>query len=249
MFKKQIVPFETMITKDSLGDRMKGYENETRSLLRRKGFYIIRVDGKAFHTYTRNLAKPFDDGLKDSFSYAMKVLFDEVQGAVLAYHQSDEISIFFSDTQTEKTDLWFGGNIQKIASVSASIVTCAFNRDRIYGPRAYFDARVFQLPSLDEVNNYFRWRNLDALRNGISGIAQSLYSCKELEGKSTKERSAMISEMGFYWTDRDVMHTHGTIIFSDGERTAWKFCGDNGKLMNILQKGIDKGNIDGNVQP
>lgn len=225
---------------DSLGDRMKGYENQTRSLLGRKGFYVIRVDGKAFHTYTKNLAKPFDDGLKDSFSYAMDVLFEEVQGAVLAYHQSDEISIFFSDTQTEKTDIWFGGNIQKIASVSDSIVTCAFNRDRIYGPKAYFDARVFKLPSLDEVNNYFRWRNLDAIRNGISGIAQTLYSSKELEGKSTKDRSRMISEMGYYWVDRDIMHVHGTIRYFNGRGNAWKFCGDNGKLMDILKRGLDK---------
>lgn len=220
---------------DSLGDRMKAYENVTRSLLGRKTYSILRLDGKAFHTYTRGLAKPFDGGLVRSIDSAILTLVQEIQGASLVYAQSDEISVLFTDLQNENSDLWFGGNVQKIVSVAASVFTSAFNRERINFKPAYFDCRVFQLPSRDEVNNYFRWRNLDCFRNAVSAIASTLYSDRDLHGKSTADRIQMISDAGYYMLPDDYRNLYGGVSFKDEyglwvQKPAWCFVKDEGRL-------------------
>lgn len=113
---------------DSLGDRMKQYENVTRHYLTRKMPVIIRLDGKAFHSFTRGFKKPFDDVLVKSMQETMKYLCENVQGCVFGYTQSDEITLVLVDYQTRESDAWFDNNIQKMVSVSASMATMAFNR-------------------------------------------------------------------------------------------------------------------------
>lgn len=50
--------------KDELGDRMKSYyENRSKTFLARRTPVIIRLDGKAFHTFTRGFNKPFDEAM------------------------------------------------------------------------------------------------------------------------------------------------------------------------------------------
>lgn len=116
---------------DDLGDRMKDqYEDRTRYLLPRRTYTIIRLDGKAFHTYTRGLQKPFDSGLYEDMDRAIIAMIKDIQGAVFAYTQSDEISILLTDFGTPQTSAWFDGNLQKICSVSASMITAEFNRFR-----------------------------------------------------------------------------------------------------------------------
>jgi tRNA(His) guanylyltransferase len=117
--------------KDDLGDRMKGnYEDRTRHLLPRRTYTIIRLDGKAFHTYTKGLQKPFDKGLSDDMDSAIIAIMSQIQGAVFAYTQSDEISILVTDFALPTTSAWFDGNLQKVCSVSASLITGEFNRFR-----------------------------------------------------------------------------------------------------------------------
>lgn len=79
--------------KDSLGNRMKGYENISRIYLTRRTPIIIRIDGKAFHSFTRGFARPFDDVLIKSMQDTAKYLCENVMGCKLAYTQSDEISL------------------------------------------------------------------------------------------------------------------------------------------------------------
>lgn len=118
--------------KDALGDRMKSfYEDRTRILLPRRTYTIIRVDGKAFHTYTRGLKRPFDQGLVEDMNETAAFLCKNIQGAKLAYVQSDEISILLTDFDSISTDMWFDGNIQKMASISASLATARFNELRM----------------------------------------------------------------------------------------------------------------------
>lgn len=113
---------------DALGDRMKDqYESRTRYKLPRRTFTIIRVDGKAFHTFTKGLRKPFDQQLIECMDGTAKELCRKIQGAQFAYVQSDEISILLTDFEKHTTDAWFDGNLQKMASISASIATSAFN--------------------------------------------------------------------------------------------------------------------------
>lgn len=115
--------------KTTLGDRMKNnYENITRYYLTRRMPVIIRVDGRSFHTFTKGFKKPFDDVLVKTMQDTMKYLCENIQGCVLGYTQSDEISLILTDYAELTTDAWFGNNLQKMCSVSASMVTLAFNK-------------------------------------------------------------------------------------------------------------------------
>ena len=115
--------------KTTLGDRMKNnYENISRYYLTRRMPVIIRIDGKAFHTFTRGFKKPFDDILVSTMQDTMKYLCENIQGCVLGYTQSDEISLVLVDYAELTTDAWFGNNLQKMCSVSASMATLAFNK-------------------------------------------------------------------------------------------------------------------------
>jgi len=116
---------------DDFGDRMKRYEDVNRNLLTRRTYTIIRIDGKAFHTYTRGLNKPFDDGLIEDMRGTTEALCRNIQGCKFGYTQSDEISLVLTDFDSLYTSSWFDGNIQKMASVSASIATVEFNRLRL----------------------------------------------------------------------------------------------------------------------
>jgi tRNA(His) guanylyltransferase len=219
--------------KDALGDRMKDfYEDRTRIKLPRRTFTIIRIDGKAFHTYTRGLEKPFDDGLIEDMNETTAYLCKNIQGAKLGYVQSDEISILLTDFDDITTHAWFDNNLQKMASIAASMATAKFNQLRMQRATwegndiecmldhddiesfklATFDARVFQIPFVDEVQNYFIWRQQDATRNSISSVAQSLYSHKELNGKKTDEMQEMIFQKGINWNDYDFRRKRGAVI-------------------------------------
>ena len=113
--------------RDALGDRMKAYENISRNYLTRRVPVIIRLDGKAFHTFTKGMVKPFDPVLTQAMQQTMKSLCENIQGCVLGYTQSDEITLVLTDYATIKTDAWFGYNIQKMVSIASSIATLAFS--------------------------------------------------------------------------------------------------------------------------
>lgn len=117
-----------MSKKDCLGDRMKEYENISRNYLTKKIPVIIRLDGKAFHSFTKGFIRPFDSLFIQTMQETMKYLCENIQGCVFGYCQSDEITLVLTDYATIKTDAWFGYNIQKMASISASMATLAFNK-------------------------------------------------------------------------------------------------------------------------
>ena len=117
---------------DSLGDRMKEfYEKRAQTFLPRRAYTMIRVDGKAFHTFTRGLDVPFDHDFMADMNKTAMALCDEIQGAQFAYVQSDEISVLLTDFKKFGTDAWFDGNVQKMVSISASIATAEFNKFRM----------------------------------------------------------------------------------------------------------------------
>jgi tRNA(His) guanylyltransferase len=181
---------------DPLGSRMKEfYENRTRILLPRRTNTIIRLDGKSFKSYTRGLQKPFDNTLVEDMNTTTLALCSAIEGVKLAFVQSDEITLFMTDYDTQQTSAWFDNNLQKMASISASIATMNFNKVRWargIEKNALFDARVFQIPHIKEVHNNFLWRQLDCTKNSISTVAQSLYSHKELHGKTCNMMQEMI---------------------------------------------------------
>jgi len=111
----------------SLGDRMKGYEAVSKNRLVRRMPVVLRLDGKAFHTFTRGFVKPFDDVMVKSMQDAMKYLCENIQGCVLGYTQSDEITLVLVDYEKLTTSAWFDNEVQKMCSVAASMATLAFN--------------------------------------------------------------------------------------------------------------------------
>ena len=222
---------------DSLGDRMKGYENISRVYLPRRLPVIIRIDGRAFHTFTSGFGRPFDLILGRSMWGTAETLCKEISGAKLAYVQSDEISLLLTNDDTIETQPWFDNNIQKLVSISASIATLAFNtcfsneiealssvweefkcEDKVglsqletYRKavwKAQFDSRAFILPP-EEVCNYFIWRQQDASRNSVQMVARIMYSHKELMNKNTDELKEMIHKKGINWNDYGTPYKRG----------------------------------------
>src|SRR6266404_6581354 len=169
--------------KSSLGDRCKNYESISRLFLTRRMPLIIRIDGKGFSNYTKKFEKPADIRIRDAFIHATKALFEEVQGLKVSYQQSDELTLLLTNYDTLVTNSWFDNNLQKIVSVSASIVTAAFNQymfeNKFNDRLATFDSRAFVVPK-EEVCNAFIWREQDATRNSISCLAQKHFPHKLL---------------------------------------------------------------------
>jgi len=205
--------------RDSLGNRMKGYEDAFRFYLPKRMPLIIRVDGKAFHTLTRGLNKPFDERFMNTMLGTAVGLCNEIQGVKLAYWQSDEISLLVTDYDTLTTQAPFDKNLQKLVSISAGIATERFNYfldinfdvdDRIkYG---VFDSRAFILPK-EEVCNYFLWRMQDAVRNSINSVGQSQFSPKQLHCKNTDQVQDMLfKEKGINWNDIPTLQKRGACV-------------------------------------
>lgn len=225
--------------KTSLGDRMKGYEKVSRTNLTRRTPVIIRVDGKNFRTFTKrfknlveygvadpkhhNVVKwsepplekirertsPFDDNMYACMASTSNLMTHFIQNSCFAYTQSDEISLLLVDWKKFETDAWYGNQVQKMASVAASMATAYFYNtyqhlvEMIdYGPHMpMFDARVFTLPK-EEVANYFIWRQQDATRNSINMLGQFYFSHKQLHGKKTNDVQDMLMEThGVNWND------------------------------------------------
>ena len=212
-------------------NRMKSnYENRSKTFLTRRIPVIIRLDGKAFHTYTRRLNKPFDEDFISCMKETTKFLCENIQGAKLGYCQSDEISILLTDYNNLNTEAWFDYNIQKITSVSASMCTAKFNQIATSFPEyiykndkggfnkedmyycigglklkvdtlAYFDSRAFNIPK-EEVSNYFLARQKDAIKNSISMLTKSLYSHYiESNHKNSDNMQDMCFKKGYNWND------------------------------------------------
>ena len=217
-----------MPVKDELGIRMKEfYESVPKTRLVRRMPVAIRLDGKAFHTFTRGFEKPFDEVLGKSMRETMKYLCENIQGCVLGYTQSDEITLILVDYQNLNSCAWFDYEVQKMCSIAASMATMAFNKfftknvnyfeitheydDTINEycttlvnaaeKGAMFDARVFNIPK-EEVCNLIYWRQLDATRNSIQMVGQANFSHKELQNKSCNMIQEMLfAEKGINWND------------------------------------------------
>ena len=137
---------------DSLGDRMKKYEGVPKTALMRRNPVIIRIDGKAFHTFTRGFQRPFDNILIESMQETMKYLCENIQGCKLGYCQSDEISLLLTDYENINTAAWFDYEVQKMCSIAASMATLAFNRafgERVDEEYGYIESEAM-FPSLEK---------------------------------------------------------------------------------------------------
>lgn len=201
--------------KDNLGDRMKkNYEEAYKMYLPMRIPVILRLDGKNFHTFTRKMERPFDEGFILSMAELTAFLYKEIQGAVFCYTQSDEISILIHNYRRLTSDSYYANEIQKMVSISAGLAS-AFMSQR-YNQIVSFDSRAFVLPE-SEVVNYFIWRQQDATRNSIQMLGRAHYSHKELNKKNTKDIHELLHEKGINWNDLDEYKKRGFAVYKAGD--------------------------------
>jgi tRNA(His) 5'-end guanylyltransferase len=225
--------------RDSLGDRMKeNYENRAKTFLTRRTPVIVRLDGKAFHSFTKGMKRPYDEIFHKTMNATMKYLCENIQGCKIGYTQSDEITLLLTDYDTLTTDAWFDYNVQKICSVSASMATLAFNKFFrhfvydifVFDPEesdnytkallnkldsAMFDSRCFNIPE-EEIVNCFIWRQQDATRNAIQMLGQCDFPHKELQGKNCNQIQDMLMlEKGINFNDMPTDFRRGTCCIKE----------------------------------
>jgi tRNA(His) 5'-end guanylyltransferase len=196
------------------------YEDRQRFYLTRRTPVIVRVDGQAFHTFTRSFKRPFDGRLITAMIAGAEVVFKAMQGCKLAYVQSDEVSFVLTDYDNLNTEAWFDYNKSKIETISASAMTASFNAVLAsLGPTpelATFDARAFNIPE-SEVVNYFLWRAKDWYRNSVTMYAQAFFSHRQLQNKSLAEMQDMLHGVKKNWaTDLTNIVKNGTFLIANG---------------------------------
>jgi len=205
----------------AIGDRMKRqYEDRTDYALPRRTYTIVRVDGRAFHTLTKPLKRPFDYDFIAMMDSTALCMCREMAGAQIAYVQSDEISVLLTDFTTILTDAWFDASLRKMCSVSASIATAWFNlywTENGHKPLATFDSRAFTIPDPIEVENYFIWRQQDWTRNSIQMVARHHYSHKQLHGKNVKDMQEMIHKKDDNWAQYHSRAKNGRFLWREEE--------------------------------
>ena len=228
---------------DDLGKRMKeNYENISKTRLMRRTPVAIRIDGKAFHTFTQGFNKPFDWVLIQTMQETTKYLCENIQGCVFGYTQSDEITLILVDYNKLETCAWFDYEIQKICSISASMATMIFNKffikniyelhntqeqakyEKAIKIGAMFDARCFNIPK-EEVTNLIYWRQLDATRNSIQMVGQANFSHKELQGLNCNSiQDKLFKEKGINWNDFPIIAKRGTAVIK--KENGWNIVQD-----------------------
>ncbi|MET8430134.1 tRNA(His) guanylyltransferase Thg1 family protein [Nocardia sp. NPDC004860] len=200
----------------SIGDRMKAYEAPYNQKLTPNSCVIIRVDGRAFHTFTRRMRKPFDHALMNVMVKAAVETAREMQGFKLGYVQSDEATFLITDFDTHDTTGWFGYELNKLVSLSASLFTGFFNLAMHNDPGpAAFDSRAFVVPR-EDVPNMFVWRQQDWERNSLQMLARAHFSHKECHGKNRQQLHDMLMlEKGINWADLSGQEKNGSIILKN----------------------------------
>lgn len=191
---------------------MKSYETDPRLIPRLPA--IARIDGRAFHSFTKGMKRPFDEVFASCMIDTTIALVKETH-ACMGYTQSDEITLAWYNPDGQ---VFFDGRVFKMTSILASYATLVFNRlvaERMpsyVSKRPVFDARVWNVPNLAEGANAFLWRENDAVKNSISMAASAYYSHKELMGKNSNEKQEMLFAKGINWNDYPTHSKRGTYV-------------------------------------
>ena len=199
--------------KDDLGRRMKqDYEDALRLFVPRRSYVVVRIDGRAFHQFTKKLERPYCRPLAAALDQAAMALCAEMTGCRFAYGQSDEYSFLLTDFERVDSPLWFDGNVQKIVSVSASVFTAHFNQAFPAGRPASFDSRLLVLSRRAEVEKYFLWRQLDASANSLNMLASAHYTHAELLNKSAREKHELLFAKDLNWAKQPADFKRGRVV-------------------------------------
>ena len=171
------------------------------------GLYIVaRLDGRGFTRLTREVhgfEVPFDETFRDYILSTTEHLMDCGFNVVYGYTESDEISLLFHLLENS-----FARKTRKLNSVLAGEASSKFSL--LLGDLACFDCRISQLPSIDLVVDYFRWRNEDAHRNALNAYCywtmrrdgkNARGATKALLGLSVAEKNELLFQYGINFND------------------------------------------------
>ena len=212
---------------DDLGDRMKMYERVEagRHFLPRIPI-VARLDGRAFHTFTKGLQQPFDTALMQCMVDTTKELVKQTNASV-GYRQSDEITLIWTNILNLE-DFWFGGRVQKMCSLLSSIATLEFNAcvrellpEKYASKKPIFDCRIWQVPDETEAANVLVWRENDAVKNSIMATALSAVGHDAVVGKGQKEQLDLIHSKGLNWNQNPDWAKRGTYVARRWTRRAF----------------------------
>jgi tRNA(His) 5'-end guanylyltransferase len=179
---------------------------------------IARLDGRNFHTFTRDMERPYDPRMMQAMR-ALTVLLVRECNARLGYTQSDEITLVMY-TDDPKSQTYFDGRIQKMTSSLAAFASVHFGEllrevgmGHKVAERPSFDCRVWNVPDLEEAANCVMWREWDATKNSISMAAQAYFSHASLQGKNGKQMQEMLfQEQGINWSEYPAAFKRGTYV-------------------------------------
>lgn len=200
---------------DKFGDRMKSFEAATEINLMKGLPVVARIDGRSFHTFTRGMKRPYDEGMSRMMIETARSLAVETN-PLIAYTQSDEITLIWY--AEGKSQIWFNGRHSKMVSNLASLATLYFYQSCMtYKPdycnkNPSFDCRVFGVPSKQEACNALIWREQDATKNAVSMAARAYYSDKECHGKTGSDKQEMLFQKGINFNDYPRFFRRGTIL-------------------------------------
>lgn len=207
-----------MTAKDALGDRCKRFEMAEAGRRALPGIPLIaRLDGRAFHTFTRGLARPWDDRFGQCMVETTRTLVDDLR-VLVGYTQSDEITLLWWVPAQGPSHYPFDGRFQKIASVAAGLASAAFARlaaERLPEKSdaiPCFDARVWQVPTREDALDVFVWREDDATKNSLSMAARAQYGHGELHGKSGAELHELLHARGVNWNNYPARYKRGVYV-------------------------------------
>lgn len=176
---------------------------------------LARLDGRAFHTFTRDLKRPYEPGMSAAMIETARYLVQE-SSALVGYTQSDEITLAWyvgSDGAYA-----FDGRFQKVASVLAGMASAKFcqllaaHLPQKSAETPHFDCRVWQVPTLDDAAEVFVWREDDATKNSVTMAANAHYDERELSGKSTAAKHELLHAKGVNWNDYPSFFKRGTYL-------------------------------------
>ena len=202
-------------------------------------YILVHVDGRSFSRMVKNkFKKPFDEDFIRMMNETAIFLCENVQGAKVAYVQSDEISLLLKKDSPEG-DIFFGGRLCKMQSIIASLATAKFNQlmtvyslkktaeyyeDNLYAmsfideeitemPLYQFDCKVWDVDTANDALAWFLFRNIDCVKNSKQQAAQTWLSHKELLNKQTDEQIALLKDVyGVDWYDFPQSQKYGRVI-------------------------------------
>ena len=206
------------MARDDLGDRCKQFEAAEAGRRAMRGLPLIaRLDGRAFHTFTRDLRRPFEHGMSISMIETTRHLVQEMI-ALVGYTQSDEITLAWYEPSASLSDYAFDGRFQKLASVLAGMASARFcqliasHLPAKVKETPHFDCRVWQVPTLQDAADVFVWREDDATKNSVAMAAGAFYTDAELHRQSTSQKQEMLWRKGVNWNDYPSFFKRGTYV-------------------------------------